>query len=241
MGSAGPRKTKPKQGVLSVRASLFPATLVALATLICLSSSGSGQEGARPTGVPKAPPPPPNGTNVAVIDTAYIFKNHVRFNAALKQMDQDAEEFKAWMVTRDKYFQEQNETLKQYKLGSPEFQRQEEKLASELTQNKLESHRKQQELRLKEAALYYDTYAELEKTLTLVARRNQIGIVLRYTREAMKRDDPNSVNQGLMRGVVYQYGLDISKHVLDELNAGQQMPAGQTAGKKEGPSASKQR
>ena len=69
----------------------FPATLVALTTLVCLSS-GLAQDGARPAagGVPKAAAAAPNGTNVAVIDIAHIFKNHIRFNSQMKELETEA-------------------------------------------------------------------------------------------------------------------------------------------------------
>jgi hypothetical protein len=215
--------------VLSVRVSLFPATLVALATLICLNGSGLAQDGARPT-APVAPPKtaaaPPSGTNVAVIDVGFIFKNHIRFNSSMKQLEQQMDEFKGWAQSREKEFQGMGETLKTYKAGTPEYHRQEEKMANESTQYQLELHRKKQEMADKEAGLYYDTYAELEQKIALVAQRNRIGIVLRYNREPMKREDRGSVLQGINRAVVYQYGLDITKYILDEVNKDAPAPTG---------------
>lgn len=207
-----------------MRASLFPATVVAL-TLVCLSS-GFAQEGARPTAsVPKSAAPAPNGTNVAVIDIAYIFKNHVRFNAQMKQLESEAQEFQGWMAEREKALQAMKEGLKEFKTGTPEFQKSEEKLANEGTAYQLEVRRRQQEVLQREASIYYDAYADLEKTVALVAQRNKIGIVLKFNREPIKRDDRNSVMQGLNRPVVYHYGLDITNFILSEVNKGQTAPA----------------
>jgi Skp family chaperone for outer membrane proteins len=210
--------------VLSVRASLFPATLVAL-TLVCLSS-GFAQEGARPTAPgPKTVAPAPNGTNVAVIDIAYIFKNHIRFNAQMKQLESEAQEFQGWMAEQEKALQAMKEGLKEFKPGTPEFQKAEETLANKGTAYQLEVRRRQQEVLQREASIYYDAYADLEKTVALVAQRNKIGIVLKFNREPIKRDDRNSVMQGLNRPVVYHYGLDITNFILSEVNKGQTAPA----------------
>ena len=209
-----------------MRASLFPATLVALATLVCLSSSGLAQDGVRPTGPASAPPKTtaaPSGTNVAVIDIGFIFKNHVRFNSSMKQLESEMEEYQGWMKTKETEFKGLRDTLLTFKAGTVEFQKQEEKIANETAQTQLEIRRRQQELAAKEAGLYYDTYAELEQKIALVSQRNRIGIVLRYNREAMKRDDRSSVLQGINRAVVYQSGLDITKFILDEVNAGARM------------------
>jgi Skp family chaperone for outer membrane proteins len=219
--------------VLSVRV-FFPATLVALATLVCLST-GSAQEGTRPAAstVPKTAAAPPSGTNVAVIDIAYIFKNHVSFNAQMKQLETEAQEFQGWMQEKEKSLQAMKEQLKDFKVGTPDFQKHEEKLANEGTQYQLEVRRRQQEVFQKEAGIYYDSYAELEKTVATFAQQNKIGIVLKFNRDPIKRDDRNSVMQGLARPVVYHYGLDISNLILTAVNKGQKMPAApQTAEKR---------
>lgn len=204
----------------------FPATLVALATLVCLSS-GLAQDVARPAagGVPKAAAAAPNGTNVAVIDIAHIFKNHVRFNSQMKALESEAQVFQGWMQGREKELQDMKEHLKDFKAGTPDFQKAEEKLANEGTQYQLEVRRRQQEVFQREAGIYYDSYAELETTVATFAQRNKIGIVLKFNREPIKRDDRNSVMQGLARPVVYHYGLDISNFILTELNKGQTIPA----------------
>jgi Skp family chaperone for outer membrane proteins len=216
--------------VLSVRFFL-PATLVALTTLVCLSS-GFAQEGARAPAVgavPKATAGPPNGTNVAVVDIAYIFKNNNRFNAEMKELQTEASTIEAWIQQRDRELQAMKEGLKDLKQGTPDFQKREEKLASEGTQFQLDVRRRQQEMVQKEAGLYYDAYVELEKTVTLFAQRNRIGIVLKYSRDTIKRDDRRSVMDGLARPVIYQSQLDISNLILTEINKGQPIaPAAST-------------
>lgn len=205
----------------------LPATLVALTTLVCLSS-GYAQEGARPAAgaVPKAAASSPNGTNVAVVDIAYIFKHHIRFNANLKALTTEAEEFETWMKGREKQLQAMKEGLKDLRVGTPDFQKQEEKLASEGTTFQLEVRRRQMDVSQREAGLYYDAYAELEKTVALFAQRNRIGIVLKYNRDTIKRDDRRSVMEGLARPVIYQSQLDITNLILTELNKGQVAPTG---------------
>ncbi|MFN0020378.1 MAG: OmpH family outer membrane protein [Pirellulaceae bacterium] len=208
----------------------FPATLVALATLVCLST-GFAQEGTRPAAstVPRTAAAP-SGTNVAVIDIAYIFKNHVSFNAQMKQLETEAQEFQGWMQEKEKSLQLMKEGLKNFKPGSPDFQAAEEKLANEGTQYQLEVRRRQQEVFQKEAGIYYDSYAELEKVVATFAQQNKIGIVLKFNRDPIKRDDRNSVMQGLARPVVYHYGLDISNLILTSVNKGQKMPVTPTVG-----------
>src|SRR5689334_9848651 len=100
--------TSQQQGVLSVRLSLsryflFGATFVAgPLSVFILAAPATGQIPAgapRPTAgpAPAASAPVVAGTSVAVIDVAYIFKNHVRFNAQMNDMKRDIEGFDAAM------------------------------------------------------------------------------------------------------------------------------------------------
>ena len=220
----------------------LPATLVALTTLVCLSS-GFAQEGARSPAagaVPKAAAAPPNGTNVAVLDIAFIFKNHIRFNSQMKALEGEAQEFQTWMQQRERELNAMKEGLKDLKQGTADFQKKEEALTSEGAKFQLDGRRRQLELGQKEAGLYYDAYADLEKTVRLFAQRNRIGIVLKYNSESIKRDDRRSVMEGLARPVIYQSQLDITNLILSELNKGQTAPtapagpAGSTANGKTG-------
>jgi hypothetical protein len=69
-------------------------------------------------------------------------------------------------------------------------------------------------------------YREIEDSVAMFAQRNRIGLVLRYTGDEMKPDDRASVLQGVNKPVVYQDRLDITQHILNQLNAGATMPAG---------------
>lgn len=204
----------------------FPATLVALATLVCLST-GFAQDGATtrpPAGsIPKAAAAGsvPNGTNVAVIDIAYIFNNHSRFKGQMKALETEALEVQGEMQARQKALQALKEGLKEFRPGTPDFQKAEEKFANEMTEFQLQNSRKQQEVTQKEAVIYYEAYNELEKTVAYFAQKNRIGIVIKFDREPIKPDDGVSIRRGLARSVIYQSGLDISNFILTELNKGQ--------------------
>jgi len=160
------------------------------------------------------------------MDIAYIFKNHIRFNSEMKELEAEAQTFQGWMQKREKELQAMKEALKDLKQGTPDFQKREEQLANEGTQYQLDVRRRQQEVVQKEAGIYYDSYAELERTVALFAQKNNIGIVLKYNRDTIKRDDRRSVMEGLARPVVYQSQLDISNIILTALNKGQTAPSG---------------
>src|SRR5688500_4640119 len=110
--------TSNQQGVLSVRFSLLCGSLLAgplsLAVLTAPLAAQPGQPplGARPP-VAAAPTaaPAPAGTSVAVIDVAYVFKNHVRFNGQMNDMKRDIEAFDASIRSEQQNFAKKREQL----------------------------------------------------------------------------------------------------------------------------------
>ena len=75
---------------------------------------------------PQAAPAPsggPSGTNVAVIDIAHIFKNHVRFNAQMNDMKRDIDAFDTQMREESVKLQKKQEQMAQYNPSSAEFKK----------------------------------------------------------------------------------------------------------------------
>jgi len=192
--------------------------------------------GARPAGpvgpagpsfAPSAAPAPagaPSGTNVAVIDIAHIFKNHVRFNAQMNDMKRDIDAFDAAMRDESVKLQKKQEAMVQFNPSSNEFKKADEDLAHLKSDFQIRVQAKKREFLEQEARVYYGIYREVEDAVASFAQRNRIGLVLRYTGDEMKPEDRASVLQGVNKPVVYQDRLDITQHVLNQLNAGATMP-----------------
>jgi Skp family chaperone for outer membrane proteins len=222
--------TSNQQGVLSVRLSLMCATWVAgPLSLLVLAVPAAAQA---PPGVGRGPAPPtaaapaPAGTSVAVIDVAHIFKNHVRFNGQMNDMKRDIEAFDASIRSEQQNFAKKRETLTSFSPTSDQYKKAEEELAHIKSDLDIKVAVKRREFLEQEAKVYYGIYREIEDAVAMFAQRNRIGLVLRYSGDEMKPDDRASVLQGVNRPVVYQDRLDITQHILNQLNAGATMPAG---------------
>ncbi|HUE72991.1 MAG TPA: OmpH family outer membrane protein [Pirellulaceae bacterium] len=214
-----------------MRVSLYPATCVA--SLLVLSAgfavaqdpAGTNRPpiGARP---PAAAPTraAPNGTNVAVVDISHIFKNHNRFNAALIALNERGAELDAWVRNQQRELATKREELGTYKAGSPEYQQLEETITKAIADNDLNLRRKKQDFLSDEAKLYYETYGEIEQTITRFALSRNIGLVLRHSNDQPKVEDPKSVMQNISRFVIFNNGLDITEIILKQLNAGTTPP-----------------
>lgn len=228
--------TRNKQGVLRVRLSLVCATLVAGPLSMCFmiapaaaQAPGLPPGGARPAGMPPAAAAPapagaPVGTSVAVIDVAYIFKNHVRFNAQMNDMKRDIDAFDAQMRDESQKLQKKQEQMMSFAPASAEFKKLDEELAHLKSDFQIRVQAKKREFLEQEARVYYGIYREVEDSVASFAQRNRIGLVLRFTADDMKPEDRPSVLQGVNKPVVYQQNLDITQHVLNQLNAGATMP-----------------
>ena len=206
-------------------------------SLVCLFSTlalatGVLAQGGPPAGGPAGgsarPPaaaaPAPAGTSVVVIDIAFIFKNHNRFNAAMQDIKTDIEQFEAHVRKKQGEFKVQGEALQQYKAGSPEFRQKEEELARLQSDLQVEVALKKREFLEQEARVYYRVYKEIEQEVSVFSQRYRISLVLRYNRDEMKENDRTSVLQGVNRSVVFQTGLDITEPILKQLNLGTTAP-----------------
>lgn len=222
-----------------MRVSLYPATCVA--SLIVLLSAVSmvaaqGTSGTvRPSiagGAAAAAPARqvPNGTNVAVVDISYIFKNHNIFNTKLIELNERGATLDGWVRAEQRKLNDMKAELANYKSGSPEYQQLEEKMTKAMADNDLNFRRQRQDFVNDEARLYYETYSQIEQAISRFAIQARIGIVLRYSREPMKPDDPKSVMASISRMVVFQDKLDITKIILDQLNEGTTKPPAATKG-----------
>ena len=180
---------------------------------------------AMPAAAP-APSAPAGGTSVAVIDVAYIFKNHARFNQSMTDMKRDIEAFDAHMQEESKKLQKKQEEMQAYAPSSPQFKKADEELAKMKSDFQITVQSKKRDFLEQEAKVYFNIYREVENEVATFAQRHGIRLVLRFTGDEMKADDRNSVLQGVNKPVVFQQNLDITMDILSKLNAGMTVPAG---------------
>src|SRR5262245_7066943 len=166
-------------------------------SIFILSAPAAAQQGGLPPGgarpaagpAPTASAAPVAGTSVAVIDIAYIFKNHVRFNAQMKDMKGEIDQFDAWVRDVTQKMQKKAESAQQFAPASDQFKKIEEELAHEKSNVQIEVAKKRKEFLEAEAKVYFGVYREVEDAVINFAQRNRIQLVLRYTGDEMKAED----------------------------------------------------
>jgi outer membrane protein len=183
----------------------------------------AGAPAARPpvAAGPAAAPTPRAATPIVVIDIAKIFKGHHRFNQQMADIKKDIEDFDAYVKNETGKLKSMGEALQQYRAGSLEYKDKEEQAARLTSDLQVKVGLKKKELLENEARVYFTVYRDLEQKVASFAQANQIMMVLRFNSDEMKEDDRNSVLQGVNRAVVYYNpGLDVTQHLLFELNKG---------------------
>ena len=156
---------------------------------------------------------------VAVIDVAYIFKNHPGIKAQVEQVENSLKTYDAELAAKRQELQQAAEKLKNFKVGSPEYSAQEEQVAGMESKLRLDMARKRQELSQAEARIYYDNYTQIAEAVKYLANYYKIDLVLRYNSEEMNLEQGESVIRGVMKNIVYHDpNLDMTKGVMQYLD-----------------------
>lgn len=208
-----------QQGVLNVRKSLLFAAMVAGVLIgggisIWSSAHAQNQNAQNQAGPARAP----GGTNVAVVDVGYIFKNATRFKQSMDDIKNDDERFKQEVIAKQEAMQADVQNLQKMNKASTEYKITEERIAGDQTKLRLDMARKQKERVEQEAKVYFNAYRELEDHIKRFATTYGIDLVLRFNAEEMDPSQPESVLNGINRFVVYQRELNITGHILDQMN-----------------------
>lgn len=188
----------------------FGKTVCSVSTALCVAavsalapSLASGEEGHK----------------VAVIDVAYIFKNHAAIKAEVAEVEAELKSFDTELTGKRQELQQSAAELKVLKPGSPDYATKEEEVASMESRLRLDMARKRKELSDAEAKIYYENYKRIADGVKFLANHYKINLVLRYNSEEMDLEQGESVIRGVMRSIVYHdESLDMTKGVMQYLD-----------------------
>ncbi len=159
------------------------------------------------------------GHKIAVVDVAYIFKNHPGIKAQVEQVEGDLKNYDAQLQGKREELKQAAERLKTFKIGTPDYTAQEEQVASMESKLRLDMARKRKELADAEARIYYENYQSISEGVKFLAQHYKINLVLRYNNEEMDLEKGDSVVRGVMKNIVYHdEALDMTKGVMQFLD-----------------------
>ena len=167
---------------------------------------------------------------VAVVDISYIFKKHDRFKTTMEQMKKEMETIETELKTDREKIAGQEQARNQFNVGSAEYKKADEDIARQMAEFNLKMGKLRKEFLEREAKVYYQTYLEVVDTVKYYAKRQGIGLVLRFNGEPVDPNRRDDVLREINKPVVVQDQIDITPDVLMLINREQSggQPAGQT-------------
>ena len=168
--------------------------------------------------------------NIAVVDISYIFKKHERFKATMEQMKKEMETIEGELKGDREKIAQQEQQRNQFNVGSAEYKKMDEDIARQMAEFNLKMGKLRKEFLEREAKVYYQTYLEVVDAVKYYAKRQSIGLVLRFNGEPVDPNRRDDVLREINKPVVVQDQIDITPDVLALINREQSggAPAGQT-------------
>lgn len=159
---------------------------------------------------------------VAVVDISAIFKRHVRFKATMDGMKKEMEAIETELKADRDNITKAEQHKNSLKPGTPDYKQADEQVARMMADFQLKMGSRRKDFMDREAKVYYQTYQEVVQMVDYYAKRQNIGLVLRFSSEPVDQNRREDVLREINKPVVMQNSVDITGDVLALLNQGQQ-------------------
>ena len=179
-----------------------------------------------PFGYLFAQAPHPLGANaskyhVAVVDISAIFKRHARFKTAMDNMKKEMESIETQLKADRETIAQAEQHRNTFAVGSPDYKQADESVARMMADFNLKMGKLRKDFLEREAKVYYQTYLEVVDAVNYYAKRQNIGLVLRFNGEPIDPNRRDDVLREINKPVVMQDNIDITGDVLVLLNRDQ--------------------
>jgi Skp family chaperone for outer membrane proteins len=159
--------------------------------------------------------------NIAVVDISYIFKKHERFKATMEAMKKEMEGIETDLQADREKIAQQEQQRNQFNAGAAEYKQLDETIARQMAEFNLKMGRLRKDFLEREAKVYYQTYLEVVDAVKYYAKRQNIGMVLRFNGEQVDPTRREDVLREINKPVVVQDQIDITPDILVLLNRDQ--------------------
>jgi Skp family chaperone for outer membrane proteins len=160
--------------------------------------------------------------SVAVVDISYVFKKHERFKTTMDNMKKEMDGIEAELKADREKIAQKEQQRNTYNAGSNEYKQLDEQIAREMADFNLKMGKLRKEFLEKESKVYYQTYLEVVDAVNYYAKRQNIGLVLRFNGEPVDPNSRDSVLREINKPVVVQDHIDITPDIIALLNRDQQ-------------------
>jgi len=194
-----------QQGVLTVRNLFLLVTFIV--TLFAVSL---------PNAVAQNRP----GTTIALLDIEEVFQNYARYKSMLEDVRVDEKALETMVRGKAKELNSLQTELRDYKPGTADYAQLEGKIAKLKADTTVETDLKRKEFIIRRSKASHAAYQDITRTVARFAETNGINLVMAYDKRDVDPSNPNQVLTEINRRVIYQRSLNITKYIIEQLNAG---------------------
>lgn len=166
----------------------------------------------------------PQGTRVALLDIEEVFENYRRYKAMLEDIRKDEEALATEMRAKGKELQSLLTELKDYKPGTMAYAQLEGRIAKMKADGTVQADIARKGFVIRRAQASHSAYQDITRAVGRFAEANGINLVMAFDNREVDPSNPNQVLTEINRRVVYQRSLNITKYIVDQLNAGAPAP-----------------
>ena len=160
------------------------------------------------------------GTRVVVVDIAVVMENNNKFKAKLETIQTEIDAFDDTLDKKREEVKTKVEELRGYKAGSAAYTTLEQEIAQIQSDVSVQMQIKRKSVLMKEAQVFYDSYAEVVEQIRTFSERNGIALVLNFDSKPIEPSSRESVLKGVNKDIVYQRSLNITSYIIKAINGG---------------------
>jgi len=160
----------------------------------------------------------PRSGDVALIDIAFVFKNHPRFKQMMVELQNEIQAADSNMKKQQDELRKDVELQKGFQSGSEQYQRYEEEIARKKSGLAVTMDLERKRFLKEEAKIYDMIYKEIVQLVDQIATARGFAVVLRISNDQPDPEKPDTVVANLNRQVVWAARpLDITPLVMAEI------------------------
>ena len=158
---------------------------------------------------------------VAVVDVGHILKNHPTMKSQIEAIEADMKQADEDMTRqRDSILKQMEQLRERFTEGTPEYEREEKRIAELDTQFRLDLVKKKKEFDKSRATVLYKVYSDIQGLVKYASENMGIQLVVRVngTRENLDTNKPENVQLIMSEQVLhYNARVDLTDWILNGL------------------------
>lgn len=157
--------------------------------------------------------------DLAVVDLGLLFKKDVKFNEQMEAMRRGVEDAEEVATTMREALEVRKNKLPELVVGSDEYKKAKSLISIETSQLTAYEKEKKQEFMSRESLNYHECHQRIMKLIERHCEVYGTRCVLRFTREAIDANDPQSILKNINRSILYEKNIDITDAIIESLKA----------------------